>query len=126
MTYSRQEAGQQNNMFQNGPDNIHAVGDSLLYFTEDGGKNPGLFVSDTSGSYHTLFMADEPKYHGDETTGLAFSPSMKTLYCCLQEHGDCFSFTRKDGRQFTGLALNLRAHTAEILGLSNSLLDSLD
>jgi hypothetical protein len=90
MTYSKQEAGQKNEMFQNGPDNIHAVGDSLLYFTEDGGNNPGLFVSDASGSYHTLFMADHPKYRDDETTGVAFSPSMKTLYCCLQEHGDCF------------------------------------
>eukprot|EP00978_Attheya_sp_CCMP212_P036748 scaffold168925_cov52-Attheya_sp.AAC.3 len=126
MTYSKQEAGQKNNMFQNGPDNIHAVGDSLLYFTEDGGKNPGLFVSDASGSYHTLFMADQPKYRGDETTGVAFSPSMKILYCCLQEHGDCFSFTRKDGRQFTGMPLNLRAHTDKTLGVRTASLDSLD
>jgi hypothetical protein len=109
-TYSKQVAGHKNNLFREQPDNIHAVGDDLLYVTEDGGKDPGVFVRDKSGSYYTLFMADDPKYYRDETTGVAFSPSMKTLYGCLQEHGDCFSFTRKDGRPFPGMTLNIRAH----------------
>eukprot|EP00978_Attheya_sp_CCMP212_P020161 scaffold57308_cov55-Attheya_sp.AAC.2 len=109
MKYKIQSTKKSNSIFGNGPDNLHAMGNSdLLYFTEDGGRTPGLFVRDLFGKYHTLFYAYAEQYDDDETTGVAFSPDMKTLYCCLQEVGNCFSFTRKDGLAFEGSTINVR------------------
>jgi hypothetical protein len=72
-----------------------------LYFTEDGGRTPGVFVYDGS-RYYALFEAYEAKYRGDETTGLAFSPDGTKLYVCLQEIGFLFQFERVDGLPFEG------------------------
>uniref|UniRef100_A0A7S2UQU9 Bulb-type lectin domain-containing protein n=1 Tax=Attheya septentrionalis TaxID=420275 RepID=A0A7S2UQU9_9STRA len=111
MKYKIESTHTSNSIFRSQPDNIHAIGDSdLLFFTEDGGRTPGLFVRDSSGKYLTFFHAYATKYVGDETTGVAFSPDMKTLYCCLQEEGNCFSFSRKDGLAFEGSTMNLRQH----------------
>jgi secreted PhoX family phosphatase len=104
MTYMIQSTNVSNRLFRAKPDNVHAIGDTngVLYFTEDGSKTPGLFVRDSFGTYLTFFHAYTRNYDGDEATGAAFSPDMKTLYCCLQEEGNCFAFTRKDGLTFEG------------------------
>eukprot|EP00978_Attheya_sp_CCMP212_P049727 scaffold701278_cov51-Attheya_sp.AAC.1 len=116
MKYKIESTDKSNGLFRAQPDNIHAIGDSdLLFFTEDGSRTPGLFVRDSSGKYLTFFYAYATKYFHDETTGVAFSPDMKTLYCCLQEEGHCFSFTRKDGLAFEGSTMNLRQHKTESL-----------
>jgi hypothetical protein len=99
--------------FGAGPDQIIQFGD-MLYFTEDGGGNPGVYVSDGT-DYFTLFEAQDSKFKGDETTGLAFSPDGTKLYICLQEIGYMFEITRNDGLAFPGekKVSQLRWHNQE-------------
>lgn len=85
--------------FGSGPDHLLSTSGGLLYFTEDGGRTPGVFVYD-GVEYKALLEADSPMYVGDETTGIAFSPDRKTLLFCLQESGVCFQVSRIDGRAF--------------------------
>jgi predicted outer membrane repeat protein len=99
--------------FSAGPDQIIQYGD-LLYFTEDGGGNPGIYASDGT-DYYTLFEARDSKFRGDETTGLAFSPDGTKLYVCIQEIGFMFEITRDDGLPFPGgrKVSQLRWHNKE-------------
>lgn len=82
------------------PDQIIQYG-HVLYFTEDGGSTPGIYASD-GVDYYTLFEADDKKFSGDETTGLAFSPDGTRLYVCIQAIGYLFEITRNDGLPFPG------------------------
>ena len=46
------------------------------------------------------------RHNRDETTGLAFSPDFMRMYCCMQDEGTCYEFTRDDGFPFTGTIMN--------------------
>lgn len=84
--------------FEAEPDHLLATADGLLYFTEDGGSTPGVFVYDGS-NYFALLESD---YSGDETTGIAFSPDRKYMFFCIQERGLLFQVSRLDGHSFEG------------------------
>jgi secreted PhoX family phosphatase len=97
--------------FGDSPDQIvRNNGGDFLYFTEDGGRTPGVYVLDPSGDMHAIFEPYDPMYKGDETTGLAFSPDGKTMFANFQDCGcsvpyadDCgclFQFIRDDGMSF--------------------------
>lgn len=60
-------------VFKNGPDQLVRNG-KFLYFTEDGGKTPGVYSIDEEGNSYSIFEAYDEKYFQDETTGLSFSP----------------------------------------------------
>lgn len=96
-----------------------------LYFTEDGGKTPGVYAIDTEAFSGTLvkyaiFEAYGEKYYGDETTGLAFSPNGSKMYACFQDCGcdksgniDCgclLEYSRDDGLSFDGETMALKFH----------------
>lgn len=52
-----------------------------IYFSEDGGSTPGVYVRDMDGMYHTIFEGiDGGAYDGDETVGIALSPDRRKLY----------------------------------------------
>ena len=72
---------------------------NLLFFSEDGGNTPGIYVYDGQ-KYYTLLEARGEQYQGDETTGLAFSPDGMFFYFCLQENGLLFEVKLSDGRAF--------------------------
>jgi predicted outer membrane repeat protein len=95
------------------PDQLIQNGD-YLYFTEDGGGNPGIYVTDGT-SFYTVFEARDQKFNGDETTGLSFSPDGTRLYVCIQEIGYFFEITRDDGLPFPGhnSVSRLRWHNKE-------------
>ena len=59
-------------VFKNGPDQLVRNG-KFLYFTEDGGKTPGVYSIDEEGNSYSIFEAYD-EYFQDETTGLSFSP----------------------------------------------------
>ena len=101
-----------------------------LYFTEDGGKTPGVYAVDTETSSsgdelgtkkYSIFEAYGEQYFGDETTGLAFSPDGSKMFACFQDCGcdvsgsvDCgclLEFTRDDGMSFDGETMSLKFHT---------------
>jgi secreted PhoX family phosphatase len=97
--------------FSNSPDQIvRNNGGDFLYFTEDGGSTPGVYVLDLSGNMYAIFEAYNAVYKGDETTGLAFSPNGNTMYASFQDCGceliyadDCgclVKFVRDDGLSF--------------------------
>ena len=86
--------------FRAEPDQLIQVGE-VLYFTEDGGIDPGIFASDGI-EYFTVFFANDKKFVNDETTGLAFSPDGTKMYVCIQEIGYFFEITRDDGLAFPG------------------------
>lgn len=82
----------------------------LLYFTEDGGKSPGIFVSSLNASsysndYVALLEAEPGAYLYDEITGVAFSPDAMMGFFCLQEAGLFMKFRRLDGKPFTSRRL---------------------
>lgn len=87
--------------FGNGPDHLLVDSDGTLYFTEDGGSSPGVFVYD-GNKYRALLEADDARFNGDETTGIAFSPDRKFLFVCIQEYGILFQVSRVDQRPFDG------------------------
>lgn len=98
--------------FQSGPDNL-LQHDNMLYFTEDGGLTPGVYMTDGT-SYYTIFEGFSDLFHGDETTGLAFSPDGTKMYVCLQEIGYLFQIERVDGHPFQGGgAAGLKFHRVE-------------
>jgi len=94
--------------FNSQPDQIKLItGQEVLYFTEDGGSSPGIYVRDNvSGKYGTIFEAWHSRYNSDETTGLAFSPDGTRMYSCIQHIGHCFEFTREDGRSFGDVTID--------------------
>lgn len=88
--------------FEAQPDHLVAAevdAESLLFFSEDGGTSPGVYVQH-GDIYFTLLEAVDDQYKGDETTGLAFSPNGLFFYFCLQENGMLFQVQRSDGRPF--------------------------
>jgi len=78
-----------------------------LYFTEDGGRSPGLFAFDGS-SFRVLLLADGGAYGGDETTGIDLSPDGRSLFFCVQGIGRMFRLRRLDGLPFEGSHVRLR------------------
>lgn len=77
-----------------------------IYFTEDGGNSPGVYVRDADGTYSTIFEAVEGGMYGgkygesDETVGIALSPDRKKMYAGFQDGGILMEFTRDDGVPF--------------------------
>jgi hypothetical protein len=64
--------------FGNSPDQIVRNNDGhFLYFTEDGGSTPGVYVLDPSLDMHATYY--NSIYKSDETTVLAFSPDGNTM-----------------------------------------------
>lgn len=96
--------------FGAGPDQLMLFSD-VLYFTEDGGRSPGIYAHDGSRLY-ALLEAYSGVYNTDETTGFAFSPDGTKLYFCMQQIGYLFQLERVDGRPFdySRRLLNLRFH----------------
>ena len=109
--------------FTNSPDQIiRGKGGKVIYLTEDGGKSVGVYAINKKNKRTAIFEAYSDTYHGDETTGLAFSPDGKRMYACFQDCG-CDSsneidvtcgclleFSREDGRSFDGSTLSLKFH----------------
>lgn len=62
--------------FKHEPDQLVRNG-NFLYFTEDGGKTPGVYAIDADGNSFSIFEAYGEKYFNDEVTGLSFSPDGK-------------------------------------------------
>lgn len=96
--------------FGAGPDQLLLFSDTL-YFTEDGGRSPGIYAHDGSSVY-ALVEGFSKDYYTDETTGFAFSPEGTKLYFCMQQIGYLFQLERKDGRAFdySRRLLGLRFH----------------
>lgn len=73
----------------------------FIYFTEDGGNAPGVYVRDKEGKYYTMVRGiPGGKYSGDETVGLAFNPDRTKFYFGFQEAGVLMEVTRVDGQPF--------------------------
>jgi len=89
----------QTGQLEAGPDQLLISSDGVVYFSEDGGSNPGIFVYDRS-SFRTLLETFHSKYNGDETTGIDFSIDGFSLFFCLQENGKLFRARRVDGLPF--------------------------
>ena len=72
-----------------------------IYFSEDGGTTPGVYVRDMAGTYRTVFEGIAGGlYDGDETVGIALSPDRRKLYAGFQDAGVLLEFTRDDGFSF--------------------------
>jgi len=84
--------------------------EDALYFTEEGGRRPGLHGRNEAGQFFTILESDV--YDPDETTGFAFSPDALHLYFGYQDNGVCFDVTRLDGLPFYGRTLNVKYHAA--------------
>jgi len=90
--------------FNSQPDQI--IGNDMdkrkfIYFTEDGGKGPGVHVRDRQGRYYTMVRGvPGGRYSGDETVGIAFSPDRKKFYFGFQDAGVLMEVTRDDGQVF--------------------------
>ncbi|KAL7495642.1 hypothetical protein ACHAWT_005693 [Skeletonema menzelii] len=90
--------------FNSQPDQI--IGNDMdkrkfIYFTEDGGKGPGVHVRDRQGRYYTMVRGvPGGRYSGDETVGIAFSPDRKKFYFGFQDAGVLIEVTRNDGQVF--------------------------
>jgi uncharacterized protein len=83
--------------------------DSLLFFTEDGGRLAGVHARLRDGTFCTIV---ESAVYSDETTGLAFSPDGKRMYLAYQDNGLLFEVTRRDGLAFGATALNVKYHAS--------------
>jgi hypothetical protein len=111
MTY--QKFSTVTSLFDGTPDQVKRIlvdgeRDSILYFTEENGKYPGVHGRDSRGQFYTILEGQD--YHGDETTGLAFSPDGRHLYIAFQKVGVLFDVTRDDGYPFNGKTLNVKYH----------------
>lgn len=106
LTYKRETTGGTNlsgrGSFNAQPDQIvFGANKRYLYFTEDGGSSPGVFVRDQDGTYYTIFQGiPGGRYDGDETVGVALTPDRMRLYAGIQDAGVLFEFSRDDGRPF--------------------------
>jgi hypothetical protein len=84
MTYDAEQTGSQfegMGGFNAQPDQI-VLGNykEWIYFTEDGGDRPGVYVRSSDGTYQTIFEAVDGAYVDDETVGVALSPDRRRLY----------------------------------------------
>jgi len=86
--------------FGDQPDqNLFGPTRKYMYFTEDGGTNPGVYARyGTSETYFTMFQGNLSEE--DETVGIALSPDHLKFYAALQGHGMVFELTRDDGLPF--------------------------
>jgi len=86
--------------FGNQPDqNLFGPTRKYMYFTEDGGKDPGVYARyGTDETYFTMFQGNLSEE--DETVGIALSPDHKAFYAALQGHGMVYEFRREDGLPF--------------------------
>lgn len=83
------------------PDQVIKGTKRFLYFTESGGKTPGVYARDLhTGNYMTIFEASEKEYLDDETVGIAFSPDRRKMYVGYQESGVLFELRRIDNLPF--------------------------
>ena len=76
-----------NGLFDGKPDQMsHIIGgdEEVLYFTEEGGNNPGVHGRSAQGFYYTILEGQQYK---DETSGLAWDPSGHHLYVAYQDRG---------------------------------------
>lgn len=98
--------------FGDSPDQVIVRGgEDLVFLTEDGGFSPGVYARNlTDNGYYTIFEAWNQTFYGDETCGLAFSPSRHRMYFALQEAGRLFEITRDDGKPFYGREMMLKSH----------------
>ena len=120
-TSSTNEYTLYNGEFKHSPDQLVRNDGHFLYFTEDGGKTPGVYAIDAAGQSFSIFEAYDQMYFNDETTGLAFSPDGTKMYASFQDCGceepndiDCgclFVFWRDDGQSFDGDTMSLKFHS---------------
>jgi hypothetical protein len=99
----------QQGVFDGGPDQVKRIvggEDDILYFTEEGGRYPGVHGRNGEGRFFTILEGD----YNDETTGLSFSPNGKFMYVAFQERGLLFEISREDGLPFNGRSLNVKYH----------------
>jgi hypothetical protein len=71
-------------LFDGGPDQLQRIiggNEDVLYFTEEGGRDPGIHGRNAQGFFYTIL--EGPQYN-DETTGLAWDPSGHHLYVAFQ------------------------------------------
>ena len=91
MTYKSERTGLQfegKGSFNAQPDQIVLESyKKWIYFTEDGGSTPGVYVRDKEGTYHTIFEGiNGGLYDGDETVGVALSPDRRKLYAGVSQN----------------------------------------
>jgi hypothetical protein len=99
----------QQGVFDGGPDQVKRIvggEDDILYFTEEGGRYPGVHGRNNEGRFFTILEGD----YNDESTGLSFSPNGKFMYVAFQERGLLFEISREDGLPFNGRSLNVKYH----------------
>lgn len=102
-TYTDEDTGRKfygEGSFGNQPDqNFFGPTRKYMYFTEDGGKMPGVYARfGNDETYFTMFEADLSEE--DETIGIALSPNNKLFYAGIQGRGHIYEFRRDDGRPF--------------------------
>ena len=97
--------------FNHQPDQVARLVDddeSILYFCEDGGRDPGVHGRNHRGRFFTILYGS---FSGaEETTGLAFSPDGLRMYVSFQNIGIIYEVTRDDGRPFQGELLDIKYH----------------
>ena len=81
---------------------------SILYFCEDGGRDPGVHGRDHFGRFFTILYGQFTI--NEETTGLAFSPDGYIMYVSFQHSGIIYEVTRVDNRPFQGELLDIKYH----------------
>lgn len=106
MTYETELSGKKFHgagSFSNQPDQL-IVGPSrnFLFYTEDGGDSPGVFVRFSGDEMYSCMFEGIPGgvYDGDETVGIALSPNKMRFYAGFQDAGVIMEFTRVDGLPF--------------------------
>ena len=105
MTYTKEWTGELfsgRGSFTAEPDQIMLGANyQYMYFCEDGGEKPGVYMRDLDGTYYTLFRGiPYGELDGDETVGLQLSPDGTKLYSGFQDTGVLLEFSRDDGLQF--------------------------
>lgn len=105
MTYETESSGMKfygEGSFSDEPDqNLFGPSKKYMYFTEDGGKSPGVYARYAGdGTYFTLFQGIDGVYSDDETVGIALSPDHTKFYAGMQDAGYIFEFVREDGLVF--------------------------
>ena len=95
------------------PDDADEDETGLLYFLEDGGKNPaGVFARDkTAEQYLTILIGGND--NSDESTGLAFCDNGKRMMVAFQDEGELYEIMREDGKPFHGKTVDIKYHAFE-------------